>query len=299
MAEREYKIEITPENAAPFIVDNMMFDKIRGEFARVKFQIKAHHYTDPNVGDIRIWNLGPEKRKLLDIDFDPSRKEHKTRLKLYAGHKGRVGLLLDGGVFWGRSKKEGVNWVSICQVGQSIDEIQSSYVNEVVTKGTRHSSWLRMLIKKIGNMSAQSQVKAEKIFSAFDSTKIDKGFSGTVEKAMTLIGNPVKLAEQALNEVGATMYVDQTGVNLAWIGETNGEPAVILTPENGLIGTPEEEHYGAKLKCIINPAIRVGSEIDLRSQTLTRLLVSKKMDISGDSHDVQDWGYELSCFNKA
>ncbi len=89
--------------------------------------------------------------------------------------------------------------------------------------------------------------------------------------------------------------------------------AVLLTSETGLIGTPEQTNEGVKVRCLLNPRLRIGGRIKLDNKSVlmakTELKMSAqrpprldddgfyrilKVEFSGDTHG-QNWYADMIC----
>lgn len=77
-------------------------------------------------------------------------------------------------------------------------------------------------------------------------------------------GRPKDILRDMARGNNANVWMDDGMVQVTKItdGYTDGD-ALVLSPQNGLIGWPQQIQYGVQFECLLNPAIRVMSMIQL------------------------------------
>ena len=89
--------------------------------------------------------------------------------------------------------------------------------------------------------------------------------------------------------------------------------AVVLTHETGLIGTPEQTNEGIKVRCLLNPRLRIGGRIKLDNKSIQQAKTELKqatqtapkmdndgfyrilkVEFSGDTKG-NDWYADMIC----
>lgn len=53
---------------------------------------------------------------------------------------------------------------------------------------------------------------------------------------------------------------------------------MVLTAETGLVGTPEQTNDGIKVRCLLNPRLRIGGRIKLDNASVKEMKTELKMN---------------------
>jgi len=107
---------------------------------------------------------------------------------------------------------------------------------------------------------------------------------------------PVKVFQQGLsitgsvreqlNKIKRTFDVEwsiQDGnLNILKIGSSDNEEVIVLTPQTGLVGTPEETERGWKFRSLLQADIRPARRIRVESFAVTGNFVTEKVLHQGD-----------------
>lgn len=209
---------------------------------RIKFATHKGDLETPNHAEITVYNLAPETVSRIRGEF--------KRAVLSAGYTGNAGIIFDGQIRQVRTGREGADtWTEI-----------------TVADGDRAYNFATVSTTLAAGARPADQV------AACGSSMAAKG---------TGIGYVPDLGGQALPR-GKVMYgmarsylrdTSQT-TDTTWSiqdgllqmvpadGYLPGE-AVILTAATGLIGSPEQTAEGIKVRCLINPRLRIAGRIKL------------------------------------
>lgn len=114
-------------------------------------------------------------------------------------------------------------------------------------------------------------------------------------------GSTWKGLTKTLADFKVQPYIDGDVVNFSMVGETptatNGS-ILTLSPETGLLGAPTVTNEGARCRSLLNHAFKLNTQVNLKSETLTKQLKIVGMTYNGSNWD-GDWTTELDLRDPA
>lgn len=244
---------------------------------RVSFAITATVGSKPNTAEISIWGLSESSRAAC--------AQKDIELRLVAGYTETAALIFAGQVTHGESMREDGGWVTILEARDGMP-LWRSRMRQSLHKATKH----RDIIKKIADQMGL-QVSAEQLALAG---------TGTTPGPTTLYGYAHAEMDVLCRTLGLEWSIQRGRLLLLPEGTATTETAVLLTPETGLVGAPQRqaEERGKKrtvqVKSRLQPALKPGRLIELKSQTLSGLLRCSKVEMTGDTHG-GDWDSTCEC----
>lgn len=227
----------------------------------VKFRVKRTANRKPNTAQIKIYNLGPDSVEylktpglvavLLAGDNYPA--------SMFRGDIGKRGVL---------TKREGPNLVTTLKVGDGRRVYRDAWFSKSFPAGTTREVMIQQVIAEMA---------------------IPIGSLGTVAPytfaGPTAFNAPARDVLTELLELDQSAWMLQDGaIYLFALGETLPGNAILVSPETGLMGSPEITSKGVNFKVRLNPVIRERSLIQLRSSEATMALRVATVDQSGDSY---------------
>lgn len=106
-------------------------------------------------------------------------------------------------------------------------------------------------------------------------TVTDWSWSGSSAAGLTVI----------LKRVGCAWFEDDGLIRFRRVGMGQADaPRIVASPATGLVGAPAETDDGVEATVFLNPLVRKGGTLDLRSETLTGVYT-----IVGLRHDADNW----------
>ena len=119
---------------------------------------------------------------------------------------------------------------------------------------------------------------------------------GEFKRPVVMTGSTFRLIEQLLNK-GDRYFIDNEQFFIIRKGETLETNVPIISPETGLLDTPEKKASVMTFSTVINPEIKLGGSINLKSTTAKHLngsyrveTIQYKGDFSGS-----DWSQTCEC----
>lgn len=264
---------------------------------RVAFQVVKGDLQTPNTASIRVYNLAPGT-------LERARKEF-TRVLLQAGYESNFGLIFSGTViqyrFWNENNTDGVFdiWAS---------DGDEAYNYAVVNTALPADSSVKDMILACAKSMKEKGVSIE---------SLQESMAGLPDKTLpggqVMYGPAKKYLRQAAQDMGFSWSIQDGELRIIDdAGYLPGE-AVELNFASGLLGSPEQTNNGVKVKCLLNPRLRVGGRVKLNNQgialarqdifmgaaalpSLDRdgLYRVLKIEIKGDTRG-NDWSMDLLC----
>jgi len=238
---------------------------------RVQFEVNKSIKGGPNNCKLKIYNLSQDKRNKLIKD----QTDKKVRLPflLKAGYD-RLETIFRGNILEASSVRSGSDFITTIS---SVDG-GHDYINSFTSK-TVKSSDPKHILEDMKN------TKRGKI------TKIREPIRPRV-----LVGRSAKIIEDNLAD-DETMFIDDETMHIIKDDEVIDGNVVVISAETGLLETPTKKAKELNFKTLLNPNIKIGGVIELKSTTAVQLNGVYRVNTlkySGDNYGT-DWTQECSC----
>lgn len=224
--------------------DARVFRSVENERAgnftpRISFNIKKTSLPQPNAGQITLYNISNDTRSFLEQD--------DMVVFLKAGFNNDVSTIFIGEVRLRTSKREGPNITYTLECGDAEKSITSSTVNIGLGAGSTNKQVID---------EAQKQLGVTKGFQSTLPTKVfENGFSFT--------GLASDLLTEQTKNVDHEWNVQDGELRILKKGQNDGEEAVFISQETGLIGYPAKTKLDVKFTSLLNPKLRPGRAVKL------------------------------------
>ena len=175
-----------------------------------------------------------------------------TRVVIEAGYEGsNYGVIYDGDIVQTiRSKENGTDYY-ITLVSMDGDAfLNKGFVSFTLSKGMT----ARKVVEAIAS-KAKNPIEINSISEDLSKNKLTRG--------KTVFGLGTDYIKQLANSEKATAHVNSGKLNLVKVKDVAKGKIISLSPETGLIGTPEQNEYGMSGKCLLNPQIDINSMIKI------------------------------------
>lgn len=259
----------------------------------VTFATKKGDVETPNSAEIRVYNLAEATASRIQKEF--------TRVVLQAGYAHNFGIIFDGNIRQRRTGRENGTdtWLEI-----------------IAADGDRAYNFATVNTTLAAGSKPEDRVKACQ--SAFAAKGAQAGYMPELPQEKLPRGKVMYgMARKHMRDAAETTdcswsFQDGKMQMLKNAAYLPGE-AVLLTHETGLVGTPEQTNEGIKVRCLLNPKLRIGGRIKLDNKSVqqakTDLKLSAqrpprldadgfyrvlKVEFSGDTRG-NDWYADLIC----
>lgn len=172
---------------------------------------------------------------------------------LEAGYKdGNYGMIFMGQVVQTTLFRESQVDTALKLVCQDGDEfLKAAFVMKTVGRGSTPYDVVNMCI------DGRDGVQRGVIASSMSMARLPRG--------KVMFGKKSKYLKAAARKNQCQFYIEDGKVNIVAAEGYGSEKAVVLNPETGLIGMPEQTDDGVKGQCLINPSIKLNTRIYINS----------------------------------
>lgn len=267
---------------------------------RISFKVKKTSDEKPNTAEVKVTGLSADSR-------GRAYKMKGQRLTLVAGYGEDAAVIFVGDIRFIESKRENADWVTKFEAGDGERNVQHARASQSFKGGTKATDIAKSLIgkMKLNPGTAMDVLKGK--------AGADKLFTG----GFTAHGSAAKNLSKVLKPLGLEWSIQDGKLQLLPIRGVTAETAVLLSPDTGLVGSPEQStpekssknqaaeiddeladefESGAaeskpaylKIRSLLQPSIRPGRQILLQSEARNGYFRCVNVDHSGDT-DGQDW----------
>lgn len=212
---------------------------------RFHFSVSQSDIETPNNALIRVYNLSEATARNL------AESKEFTRVILQAGYEtGNFGTIFDGSIKQFRRGRENPTDTYFDIIAADADALYNfGVVNTTLAAGSTKEQQAAAIAKSIGaDIGSVPQ---------FGGNQLPRG------KVMFGMARDQfrKLADSSFST-----WSFQNG-KLVMIPQTSYLPgeAVVLTELTGMVGIPEQTNDGIRVKCLLNPKIQIGTQIQLNN----------------------------------
>jgi len=239
---------------------------------RIQFEAVKSIRGGLNNCKIKIYNLSEEKRLKLVKDKEDGSKLLPFLLR--AGYS-KMDTLFKGNVWEAYSVKMGADFITF------ISSLDGGYafINSFTSKTINGGDYREFLLKDMQGISKGAFTNSKKLL-----------------RPKVLVGNPFKLIEESLGD-DETYYIDGEKLYILKDDEVVDGFIPLVSPETGLLETPVKKNQEVSFKTLLNPALRIGGLVELRSvgaKNLNGVYKIITIKYRGDYYG-GDWLQEVVC----
>ena len=250
----------------------------------VAFEItKSLSSKTPNSAEMRIWNLNAEHRKRLQ-------ELEKVYVSLEAGYVGGTSLLFRGDLRDVLSTREGSDWITTI-TSDSGRLARKRRILKSFAPGATVENVLNAAAKAMGVRLGNTAAKT--VSAKIQGTQASKFFNGYA-LAGAIEGELDRLARSC----GLEWSVQDDELQFLDQGMPLQELGIKLSPETGLIGSPEPGNKGiTEARCLMIPDLFPGRRIQITSEHVTGIYRAETTKHAGDTAG-HDWYVDLELRNE-
>lgn len=230
---------------------------------KIKFNIVSNRKKKPNQAKIEIFNLNRDSRSFLD-------EEDAIVVILNVGYGDILQKLWEGDITRTNSTKRGPDWITTIESGDGLEDLTKATFKRAYKAGAP----FKQVIKDIA-VNFKNSVKGAVVDIAGEVNKNGLTFEGIASVAM----------DRILKDQNMGFSIQNNEIQILKNEAVTNEEAVIVSPQTGLINSPIKLQKGAiKFKCLIQPGLKPGRAIELRSALFDRTIINPtRIDFRGDS----------------
>lgn len=247
---------------------------VRLEGLRLTFRVTKSKKKEPNKHEIRVYNLSEATRAQI------SRSGNQALL--YAGYRQAGGpqLIAVGDVTRVKNVRQGVDRETLIELGDGSTAYRESVASISVSSGGQSGTAIEQLAATTGLPLRDLQgIGGEAFANGFS-------FVGPTREGLTRV----------LGAVGAEWSIQDGEIQIIRRGADNGDDAILLTPDSGLIGTPEnldeqagkldgaKDPPGYRVRALLQPRLKPGGLVRVESEDVQAFLRIGDLTHRGDTH---------------
>lgn len=220
---------------------------------RTKFRVSQSDLETPNNAEITIYNLSAETVAKI--------KKEYTEVTLQAGYQnGAVGIIFKGTIKQSKAGREDQANTYLKIFAADGDTFYNfGMVNMSMAAGTPPADQIKAVAKSMGTDTGQLQFN----------TGLQSNIRGKVLYGM----GRTQLRNMA--RTGLSSFSIQNGkVTFSSLTGYSDGTAVVLNSQTGMVGLPEQTEEGIKIRCLLNPRIIVGTQVQIDQGSVQRASVS-------------------------
>jgi len=242
---------------------------------RVQFSVKKSASKEPNTAEVTITNLSPTRRAALQTKG--------VKFVLECGYVDTgVKQIFQGDVRHISHVREGADWRTVLKSGDGERAFQFARISETLGPKSTKSAVIKRLAAKLGLGLGNSGKAA---------------IPGSFEQGIVLSGPVSRELDKVLKGTGYEWSIQDEQLVILSESEVSGQDVPLLTPDSGLIGSPE---FGAPLakggkpqlsfRALLNANIKPGAKVQIQCERFPLGVSVKcaKVEHSGDTAG-QDW----------
>jgi hypothetical protein len=254
---RKYRVLVSKIDNTSLDVSNL----------KCSFRIEKVAMQTANYAEVSIYNLsaGTEAEIIKDGD----------RVIIEAGYQGVIttdgngnkveatpkqyGVIFDGLVIQAiRDKEDNVNYklTLVCMDGDSF------LANNIIKMSIGGGQNQRQIVETIVS-NAETPTEIGRISPDLNTQNLPRG--------KVFFGTPKQYLKNVAADNNANFWVDDGAVYITKATDIPPGQALVLTPQTGLIGVPQQTQDGASFKCLLNPNIKLMSMVKLDNTMIRQI----------------------------
>jgi hypothetical protein len=256
---RKTQVTVFPESGSSTVIDKL----------RIKFEIEKTNESTPNNGKIEIYNLNDRSRGVFE--------SKNTRVALMVGYEENAETVFIGDIVKVRHVRSGCDIITRLEAEDGTNRFQNSYLD----KGYPPNVSKRQVYDDC--IAAMGLAKGSVI--GIPTTKYTQGVSvqGMARDHLNTMCENDDLEWSIQDET--VQIIPKTGFSL--------DSVIVLDSTSGLVGVPTKTDDGVEFESLIQPSLKIGRKVQIKSKFLTGVYKIRKVTHSGDSQRGSD--YRSKC----
>jgi hypothetical protein len=236
---------------------------------RCEFKIKKGKKQEPNTMELKVTNLSREHRAAIQQKGLP--------VILAAGYAEDFGIIFSGDARTVDSVHEGADWNTLIQCGDGERAFRFARLNKSYAAGTPVATVALDLVSAMGLNAGNAAQKLS-------------GISKQYVSGYVVTGQCSAELAKVLRPLGLGYSIQDGAVQILAEGEGFVQSIPLLSPDTGLIGSPE---HGApatrgqptylKVKSLLRPAFKPGGHVQIRSEGTNGQFLIHSVTHTGDT----------------
>ena len=234
---------------------------------RISFEVYREANETQNTGFVNIYNLAPETAQRI--------YQRGEDIRIEAGYPETIATVYEGSVQRVRRHRQDLAHITHITLGDAVRK--SPLFGGVTTRSYFGLVPLRQIVAYIVTHDLGLIIGPLDAISPHTHVP-DFSWSGSSARCLT----------HTLRQYDLHWYEEDGVVRIRRVGNTQPDVTLVtVTPDTGLIGTPQETDDGVEVTMFLNPEIQRGGILALRSDALTGRLRVVALRHTGDNWEGQ------------
>jgi len=210
---------------------------------RVVFEIHKTSSSEPNPATIQVYNLNESHRKAI-----ASKQYH--RLSLAVGYS-ELRVIYTGDIIEPKIVRSDLDFITVMECGDGFNDYTKAHVNTTLRAGASDSEILTEAKKSMAKT-------ADGIIELPKERRLPRG--------KVLVGNARDVFHKVAKNNNADWSIqDGHLIVLPKDSVLADDEGFVLSEETGMIGSLEKTDDGLKITCLLNPFMRIGGLVRVKS----------------------------------
>ena len=176
----------------------------------------------------------------------------------------QYGKIFDGQIIWSsRSKESNVDYVLTLTAIDGDSPLHLNFIKKTVNKGLNQRQALQTVCDS-----------AEKKIPTNMGTITDGLSMQALPRGKVFFGDPTDYIADICRGNAADYYIEDGNLHVTRLQDISNNEALVVTPDTGLIGMPQQTQFGVAFKLLLNPAIHLGTLVKLKNSEVNEAQVS-------------------------
>jgi hypothetical protein len=210
---------------------------------RIVFKVKKSDAQTPNTATIRVYNLAQETVNKIRKEF--------SKVMLQAGYDSNYGIIFSGNIKQTSFGREGGTDTFLdIAAGDGDSAYNFAVVNTTLAAGATQKDQI--------NASAAALAS-----HGVSKGHIDVAAGAGLPRGKVMYGMAHKALRQSTKTSNASWSIQDGKMQVVHAEGVLPNQAVVLTSKTGLVGTPEQTADGIKIRCLLNPTLKIGGKVQI------------------------------------
>lgn len=285
--QRQYRLSVGPPSST-----GRQWSELQ-----ITFEVKKDVGEEPNLSTISIYNLSEDSRGFIS--------QEGQQVLLEAGYKDTRAIIFQGDLAQATHEYKAPDWITTLECGEGEVAYRDGFITLTRAPGATRRQVLEQVAVDLG--------------LGLYVTEGDTSLDDPYLQGVTFHGTARDLLRRLARQGGREWSIQQSVLTLIHQGGATDIPAVLLSPQTGLIQTPQptkkrieliggdsrprrgttkQNEAGVKITSLLNPEIRPGRLVVIEAQTLSGTFVCRSVTHKGDYRG-NTWHTEAEVFDVA
>lgn len=240
---------------------------------RIAFAVRRGDLQTPNSADIRVYNLKSDTAaRIMQLLPTPE----FTRVVLQAGYEGNFGVIFDG---------------SITQIRHGRESQTDTYIDITAADGDSAYNFSVAAFSMAAGATpadAASALIKGMVLNGVATGYIPKDLPGNAApRGQVFFGMTRDKLRDVAKDTQCSWSIQDGKVDFIPLTSYKPGEVVVINSETGMVGLPEQTQNGVRLRCLLNPNLKVGQKIQLNNRSIQQYRYSVSPNQSAANSNAQ------------